>query len=127
MKNASEFYSALARAIQWLEQVNDEYRSQAVKEFDDLVKMLPSGSGFDNGSSVNLDKSTGEKIIIETSFHHMDEHGYYDGWTYHNVIITPSLQWGFNIRVTGRNKNDIKDYIQHEFNSLNRLNLSGGK
>jgi len=77
--------------------------------------LLPSGSGFDSGSVIDMETSKPEKIVINTSFHHMTETGYYSGWTDHSVIITPSLQFGFNLRVTGRNRNEIKDYIAETF------------
>jgi hypothetical protein len=35
--------------------------------------------------------------------------------TEHKVIATPSFQGGFNLRITGRNRNDIKEYIAEEF------------
>ncbi len=83
---------------------------------------LPSGSGFDNGSRVNMEKSTPNRIIIDTAFHHMNENGYYDGWTEHSVIVAPSLVWGYEIRVTGRNRNEIKDYIAETFqHALSRV------
>ena len=46
----------------------------------------------------------------------MTEHGYYDGWTEHDVIVTPSLRSpGFSLRITGRNRRDIKEYIADAF------------
>lgn len=72
--------------------------------------ILPSGSGFDSGCTIDRD-SNGARVTIKTSFHHMHESGMYDGWTEHKVIVTPDLGCGFNIRVTGRNRNGIKDYI----------------
>jgi hypothetical protein len=45
----------------------------------------------------------------------MNEGGYYDGWTEHQVIITPSLQHGFDVRVTGQDRNEIKDYLAELF------------
>ena len=76
---------------------------------------LPSGSGFNNGTGFDFDKSTPEKLVFLTSYHHMNDGSYYDGWTAHSVIVTPSLQFGFNIKVTGQNRNDIKDYIAEMF------------
>lgn len=76
---------------------------------------LPSGSGFDSGSRVDLDASTPERIVITTAYHHMDEGGTYDVWTEHQVIITPSLAWGYQVRVTGRDREGIKRYIEDEF------------
>jgi hypothetical protein len=75
-----------------------------------LVAELPSGSGVDKGTQLNA-ASTGDKLIFDVSFHHMDEHGYYDGWTDHQVIVTPSLQHEFLLRVTGINKRNIKEYL----------------
>jgi hypothetical protein len=49
--------------------------------------------------------------VIDTSFHHMNENGMYDGWTDHQIIITPSFISGFDIRVTGRNMKGIKEYL----------------
>lgn len=74
-------------------------------------QVLPSGSGIDNGTTIDWDKSTGERVVLNADFHHMDECGGYCGWTEHQIIITPSLVYGFSIRVTGRDRNEIKDYL----------------
>lgn len=111
----AEFYSELARQIAWYKVAEFMFIQQAEDNISDLEKRLPYGSGFDNGSHVDLEKSTGEKIIITTDFHHMDENGYYDGWTEHKIIVTASLQWGFKIKVTGKDRNGIKDYIAEQF------------
>jgi hypothetical protein len=78
-----------------------------------LEKLLPSGSGFDKATRVDVE-STDSKIFMYTSFHHMNEVGYYDGWTDHTVIVTPTFS-GIDITVTGRDKNDIKNYIGEVF------------
>jgi hypothetical protein len=44
----------------------------------------------------------------------MDKTGMYDGWTNHSLIVKPSFD-GLNIRVTGRNKNYIKEYLADLF------------
>lgn len=80
-----------------------------------LEKLLPYGSGFDSGCELELEKSTPDKLVIKTSYHHLDDNGFYSGWTDHKVIVTPSLRFGFELRVTGKNKNQIKDYIVEEF------------
>lgn len=72
---------------------------------------LPSGSGVDCGTAFNWNDSKPDRLVLNASFHHMDRHGVYDGWTEHKVIITPTLTNGFLIRVTGRNRNDIKTYL----------------
>jgi hypothetical protein len=72
---------------------------------------MPSGSGFDNGTRLDLDASTPSKLVFDTAFHHMDQHGYYDGWTEHRIIVTPSLTSAFDLRITGVNRGQIKDLI----------------
>lgn len=76
---------------------------------------LPSGSGIDGGTNIRFDESTGDKIVLGCGFHHMDENGMYDGWTDHTITITPSLIHGLNIKISGRNRNDIKEYLHEVF------------
>lgn len=77
--------------------------------------VLPSGSGIDNGTKIDLDKSTSEKIVLEFGFHHMDEGGYYDGWTEHTAVIRPSLALGIDLKITGCDRNQIKDYLHETY------------
>jgi len=48
----------------------------------------------------------------------MDENGYYDGWTEHQAIITPSLSWSFNLKITGKDKRGIKEYLRDLFEQV---------
>ena len=75
---------------------------------------MPHGAGFDNGTSIDFDRSTGERLVFTTAFHHHDEHGY-DGWTEHTVTVTASLAFNFSLKIGGRNRNDIKDYMHEVF------------
>ena len=75
---------------------------------------LPSGSGFDAGTTIDRELSSPQKIVFHTSFHHMSEHGYYIKWTEHKVVVTPCFD-GFDVVVKGRNYRDIKDYIEESF------------
>ena len=45
----------------------------------------------------------------------MDENGFYDGWTSHDIIVRPSLSSDIYIRITGSNRNDFKDYAHDLF------------
>lgn len=85
---------------------------------DRLAKLcrdhLPSGSGIDNGSKLSHE-STPNRLIFSADFHHMNDGGMYDGWTSHSVVITPDLGMRFNVRVTGRDRNGIKDYLADTF------------
>ncbi len=78
-----------------------------------LLERLPHGSGFDNG--VSLDSESGpEKLVFEFEFHHMDDHGFYTGWTYHRLVVTPSLEWGFTLELSDGVDN-FNDYISDLF------------
>ena len=77
----------------------------------ELANLLPSGSGFDCGTKLDIEASKPNRLVFITSFHHMDEYGGYDGWTEHKIIVTPSLVYGFELKVTGNDRDDIKDYI----------------
>jgi hypothetical protein len=95
---------------------NTEWRDKHEERLTTLAKdHLPSGSGFDCGTTIDIDKSTGERLVFHTSFHHMDEAGGYDGWTEHTVTVRASLIHGFTLTISGRNRNDIKDYIGEVF------------
>lgn len=76
---------------------------------------FPSGSGFDNGTKIDLDASSEEKIVFTTAYHHMDDNGMYDGWTDHVVTVRPSLAFGFRLTIRGRDRNQIKEYIHEAF------------
>ena len=75
------------------------------------------GAATDSGTTIDLESSSPDRIVLRTSFHHMDENGYYDGWSNHTIIVTPSLAFGFNLRITGRDRNQIKDYLADLFYS----------
>lgn len=85
-------------------------------------KHLPSGSGFDAGTQLDQDaceiayREFPGRLWFEASFHHMDEYGGYDGWTEHNVVVVPVFG-GFDIKVSGINKNGIKEYIAEVFHN----------
>lgn len=101
---------------------NTEWKAKHEENIYYLIRnYLPHGSGIDGENEIDLGKSTGEKIVIHTSFHHMDEYGGYDGWTDHTITVTPSLQFDFTLKISGPNRNDIKDYLYECFaEDLNR-------
>lgn len=95
---------------------NTEWLAKHGDTLDRLVKEhMPSGGGFDAGTQLDLDGSTPERLVFVTSFHHLDESGVYDGWTKHTVIVTPSLAQKYKLRVTGRDRRQIKDHIHEGF------------
>src|SRR5262245_50499002 len=87
---------------------------------------LPSGSGIDRGTKLGGD-STPERLVFDLGFHHMNEYGSYDGWTEHTVIVTPSLANGINLRITGRDRNDIKEYLADVFYTALRQEIGNNE
>ena len=91
----------------------DQYHKHH-KTIETILENAPSGSGFDSGTEF-LGINPNQELVFKTSFHHMDEMGGYDGWTEHGVKIIPHLGFGFHIKISGTNKNDIKEYISDVF------------
>jgi len=110
-----EYHTAQQSLARFLSGLTHHANPDTVSEMLPIVNQyLPCGSGFDNGTSFDVEKSSPNKLIFNTSFHHMSEHGYYTRWTDHKVTVTPSF-WGFNVKVSGVNYNQIKDYIAECF------------
>lgn len=93
-------YQALAQAFE-----SDEGRVY------DIMKGAPSGPGIDSTSFIP-GECTREQLVFYVEYQHIDEYGGYDARTYHRVIVTPDLL-GINLRVTGRNKNDIRKHLSN--------------
>lgn len=124
-------YQEIALILQHLESIDvkrehcqpSEYwhwqdiRSQLLDALDAVMESAPSGSGIDNGTALipwaDMSKAMrkSETIGFTFSFHHMDEHGFYDGWTDHKLYITPSFTSAFDMRITGPDRNYIKEYL----------------
>lgn len=115
MSMKMKLYQAIAREA-------DRRRAGAIANRNDIVNdadkcigalndLLPSGSGIDSGTVIDTEKSGADRVVLDVDFHHMSSSGYYDGWTSHSVIVTPSLAHEFELRVTGRDHNEIKDYL----------------
>ena len=113
-------YRAIAEKLQAIENCrksgNLEWEARHGDAIEELVNShMPSGSGFDNGTTLDTSASTPDKLVFQTAFHHMDENGMYAGWTDHSVTIKASLASGFDMRIGGRDRNGIKDYIAECF------------
>jgi len=105
---------SIAARANCLQSNNAEWLDRHTARIDALAQFLPSGSGIDSGTSVDLDRSHADRLVLVTSFHHMNSVGYYDGWTDHAVYVTPTFT-GISVDVRGRNRNEIKDYLVDVF------------
>lgn len=107
--------SLIAKNCEWLKTVNENYLDLCESRINKLESLLPSGSGIDCGCKIDREKSGLKKVIINLSFHHMNNGGYYDGWTEHKIVITPNLSEYPDIKITGRNRDEIKGYLYDIF------------
>lgn len=113
-------YIALAESIQaganCAASGNEEWLERWTGRIERIMETAPSGSGFDSGTEIDVSKCTDERLVFTTSYHHMNENGMYDGWTDHTITVKANLLFGFTVSVSGRNRNDIKEYIAEVFN-----------
>ena len=117
-----KLYVQLARTVvaynNCLKSENNEWKIKHETRLRELVKdKMPSGSGIDSGTTLRLEASHGEMLVFDADYHHMNEHGMYDGWTAHVIRVRPSLSFGFTVTVSGQNRNDIKAYLAETFQS----------
>ena len=93
---------------------NDAKAERKARADELAEEFLPSGSGFDSGSSFDIEASNGDKLILYTKYHHMVE-GVYTKWTEHKVIVTFSMAYGLIVKVQGSNYRNIRGYIADQF------------
>lgn len=114
-----KLYVRLAQLVGAYKRCTSSGNDWAEKHETKILKLvkdhLPSGSGFDSGTDIDLAASSEEKLVFHTHYHHMNDGGMYDGWTDHTVVVKPSLAYGLAMRITGRDRNQIKDYIYECF------------
>ena len=119
-----KLYQSLASKAQarlnCIESGNSEWENNHESDILEMVEnQMPSGSGIDSGTQIDLDRSTGEKLVFTTAYHVMDSNGYYDGWIHPiTVTVRPSLQFGYDLNITGRfgsKHQDLKDYLHETF------------
>ncbi len=121
-----KIYQAIARKIQAARNChklgNGDWFTRHCEAIEHIMREhAPSGSGFDSGTQLDiLDHIDAgkDRLFFTTAFHHMNENGYYDGWTEHSVTVTPSLADGFNLKISGRDRNDIKAFIEEIFDNF---------
>ena len=121
-------YQAIARLLEARENCvkvgNDEWFAKHTSRLNELThNYMPHGAGIDNGVTIDIAKSNSNKLVFHTSYHHMDDNGIYDGWTDHTITVTPSLANGIDVRISGSNRNDIKDYLYEVFYTVLRIEI----
>ena len=76
---------------------NIEWRNRHEEKIKELCKNnLTHEAGFDKGIKFDFDKSKSNKLVFNTSFHHMDK----DVWTDYQIAVTLG-HLNFNLKITG--------------------------
>lgn len=115
--------SAFVARENCLKSGNKEWEVRHADNVNAMVRYhLPSGSGFDAGTNFDWYKSRPDCLVFRTSYHHMNEAGYYCGWTEHVIRVRPAFD-GIKIDISGENRNGIKDLIHDTFS--NSLDVTG--
>lgn len=107
---ASEIYSRIMAIESCMKSNNSEWLDKHTEKLIELEKNLPSGSGIDCGTKIDTRDLKANQFKLTLSFHHMDENGFYDGWTDHVITVRPSFD-GIDLTISGKNKNMIKEYL----------------
>jgi len=111
------FYKAIANTVNarknCIESNNEEWIEKHENSIDRFNDMLPSGCGIDTGTKIDLDNSGRDKIVLYSSYHVMDENGFYTHWIDFDVTVKASLLFDIDINVRGKfgRNQDIKEYL----------------
>jgi len=115
MKVYQELAAAADAYQRGVERDNKEWIRNWEKRGEELTKQyMLSGGGF-NTPVFDIDASNANLLVFETGYHHMNDGGYYTHWTEHIVRVKGSLAFAFDMTISGRNDNDIKEYIFETF------------
>jgi hypothetical protein len=88
---------------------NKEWEIRWMVRLNSLCKNhLPSGSGFDDGVTLNLPASTPNRLVFLAPYHIMNEYGCYMHWVDCRVTVVPTFS---GIDVTVRGAREHNEYI----------------
>lgn len=104
-------YQFLADLCERAKRKNDDDYLDEARNF--VKQYGPSGSGIDCGT--RLVKGGNGRLVLDFDYHHMNDCGMYDGWTHHTIHIVPILSSDYDIRITGRDRNDIKEMLYDQY------------
>ena len=127
-----KLYQVIANKLQAMKNLEKDdpngWYDKHAKSIEDLIKdHFPHGSGFDGDVRIDTNLSNPEKLVFFAEFHHMNENGYYDGWSTLKVVVKPSLAWGFDFKLTGikRKYRYDAEYYYSMFHSFLETEIEG--
>jgi len=130
--NELRVYEEVARLIgayqRCIETGNNEWAEKYLEKIESHIKDLPNGSGIDGTTYLDFEKSSENKLVIHSEYHCMNGNGFYDGWVKFTITITPSLAFGFYLKITGnfgKYRELVIDYLvdtfYHAFNETIKI------
>lgn len=111
------FATTFAHYLNTIKHNNAEWESITRDQLEILCELLPSGSGFDCGTTFDFLKSLPTKLLFTFEYHHLNDNGYYDRWTKHIVKVVPTFG-SFELSISGPDYNQSKEYFYQVFNDL---------
>jgi len=103
-----KLYQEIAILIKARFDLTLKQNNQYIVNFEDKIKTLtkehfPSGSGFDGFYFFDLEYRP-NTLVFFAEFHHMNDVGYYDGWSTMKAVIKPDITSGIDFKLTGINR-----------------------
>ena len=116
---AYEIANTMQARLNCLKSGNDQWRAKHEEHLDRIIRdWLPHGSGIDCGCKIDLDskhnRNPGRQFRIDSSFHMMNEHGFYVGWKDFSVVVRPTFG-GIDLDIVGRIPDYLGDYLGDTF------------
>lgn len=95
-----------------------EKHSETVKKI--VEKYLPSGSGFNSGTTLLLDCSSMNKLMFESRYEPMNENGYYYEDSFMILVtMTPNLALDYDLNIGYEpDRQGYKDEFNEYFNEV---------
>jgi len=90
---------------------NKEWEEKHTEKIEEMVKRFPIDDPI-----FDFYESNGQKLVIHSSYHHMNENGFWDGYSDFTIKVTSDLMFGFKLSILGkfpRKYESTKDYL-HE-------------
>lgn len=92
----------------WLE-LREHWTQEWFDRLDNMMEHLPHGSGLDTDWLLDANASNANKLVFNTSYHHMNDGGY-THWSDVTITVKPSLIHGYELSIRGTDR-DTKDYL----------------
>ncbi len=109
-------YQKISNLINLINVDNNNDQSY-IEVLDSIIKeYLPNGSGFNY--EINSSESDSELLSFITSYATMDLKGYYGEVLDLEFIVTPDMQFGFNLDIIYLNYPELKEEYNDYFEDL---------